>query len=63
MTLAYSIFLFALASFFFIWAFNISFVAHIQEESKRVFEMHVWSYILTLGAVALIVIGILQIGV
>lgn len=60
--IVYGIFLLALAAFIFIWAFNISFVAHIQEESKRVREMHIWSYVLTLGAVALVVVGTLLIG-
>jgi hypothetical protein len=45
-----------ISAFFIIWAMNVSFAAHLQEESAALKKYHVYSYILTL--ISLVVISI-----
>jgi hypothetical protein len=45
------------AAFMMLWAFNISFAAHLQEDGKKMARYHLWSAAVLLVSIALIVLS------
>lgn len=54
-----SILAFILAGFCLVWAYNLSFAAHMAQEEKNMMNYHYASFLVTLLAVVFIAIGVL----
>ena len=50
---------FFVAAFLFIWAYNLSFAAHMLSEEKQMMRYHYGSFLVTLVALGLVLLGVL----